>query len=151
MTDAQTPALKASVLVVDDDPRHREVFTRALADAGYGSTFADNTDKALDLLATGSHAVMLLTLQSQRINAYQILRRLKSGPVKSTVPVIVVSTASAVEGVAKTLEMGADDYILEPLHGSLLKTRIDDSLEQTRLRAQVEEHTQEMQGVVQDL
>jgi serine phosphatase RsbU (regulator of sigma subunit) len=129
---------QARVLVVEDDEQRQVALTRQLEPLGFSATCVSSGDELQRKLGADAIDLVLLSLRSSRINAYQILRRLQ-GADGDRPPVVVVSSSAAIEGVAKCLDMGADDYVLEPLHPTLLKARLAESIERRRLRASVEQ------------
>lgn len=124
------------VLIVDDDDQRQATLIQQLEPLGYSATTASSGDDVPRLLESNAVDLVLLSLRSSRLNAYQVLRRLESANGNRP-PVLVVASAAAIEGVAKCLDMGADDYLLEPLHPTLLKTRISECLERRQLQASV--------------
>jgi class 3 adenylate cyclase len=53
--------------------------------------------------------------------------------------VIITSSLDEIDGVARCIEMGAEDYLFKPLNPTLLRARINTSLEKKRLRDQQKE------------
>lgn len=125
------------VLIVDDDERRQAALIEQLEPLGFSATTVDNGDGVPQLLESNAFDLILLSLRSTRANAYQVLHRLEEGPAKHP-PIMVIASAAGLEGVAKCLEMGADEYLIEPLHPALLKARITECLERRQLRASVE-------------
>ena len=55
------------------------------------------------------------------------------------ISVIVASSLEGIESVVKCTEMGADDFLTKPVNNTLLRARINSSLEKKRLRDQRKE------------
>ncbi|MCX6079608.1 MAG: ATP-binding protein [Chloroflexi bacterium] len=55
------------------------------------------------------------------------------------ISVIVASSLEGIESVVKCIEMGADDFLTKPVNNTLLRARINSSLEKKRLRDQRKE------------
>ncbi len=140
-----TPIPKSSVaparqsgalLVVDDDPANREMLSRRLQKSGYSVTVAENGLQAIKLLRTNPFDLVLLDLIMPGLDGYQVLSQLKADPDLKHLPVIMISALDQDEGIARCIEMGADDYISKPFNPVFLQARIGASLEKKRLRDQ---------------
>ena len=79
------------VLVVEDDPAARELLARALAADGWQVAEAPNGRFALDLLADGLPAVILLDLIMPELDGFEFLERLRERPGAADLPVVVVT------------------------------------------------------------
>ncbi len=125
-----------SILVVDDDPANRDLLERRLHREGYTVTAADNGLQALKLLRAGSFDLVLLDLIMPGLDGYQVLAKLKSDPALMHLPVVMISALDQENGIARCIEMGAEDYIAKPFNPVFLRARIGASLEKKRLRDQ---------------
>lgn len=131
------------VLLADDSDASRTSLSRFVESLGHTVIRATTNEEVFARVETSRPDVILLGVRSSRINAYQVLRRLQN--IAGAPPVIVFSTPDGVEGVAKCLEMGAADYIMDPLHPTLIRTRLDDCIEAQRLRREREQASIEQQ------
>jgi len=125
-----------SILVVDDDPANRDLLERRLHREGYIVTSADNGLQALKLLRSASFDLVLLDLIMPGLDGYQVLAKLKADPALKHLPVIMISALDQENGIARCIEMGAEDYIAKPFNPVFLRARIGASLEKTLLRDQ---------------
>ncbi len=135
---SSTPPEKqsGSLLVVDDDPANREMLGRRLRKSGYDVILAENGLQAIRLLRAQSFDLVLLDLIMPGLDGYQVLSRLKADSVLKHVPVIMISALDQENGIARCIEMGAEDYIAKPFNPIFLRARIGASLEKKRLRDQ---------------
>ena len=135
--------LQASVLVVDDDAINRSVLVRGLELDGHRVTAAENGRQALDLLHAQPFDLVLLDVLMPELDGYETLARIVDDDKLRHIPVVMVSALEEVEGVARCLEMGAQDYLQKPFNPVLLRARINGCLTRKRLddtiRAQAEE------------
>lgn len=125
-----------ALLVVDDDPANREMLGRRLQKEGYTVTLAENGLQGIKLLRGRSFDLVLLDLIMPGLDGYQVLARLKGDPQLKHVPVIMISALDQENGIARCIEMGAEDYIAKPFTPVFLRARIGASLEKKRLRDQ---------------
>ena len=70
-----SPAQKASVLVVDDDPDMRDITARLLTKGGCDVQVAENGRVALDLLALHTPSLIVLDLMMPEVDGFDFLDR----------------------------------------------------------------------------
>jgi adenylate cyclase len=78
--------------------------------------------------------MVLLDIQMPEMDGYQVLEAITADRSLREIPVIMTSSLDEIDGVARCIEMGAEDYLTKPLNPILLKARINASLEKKRLR-----------------
>jgi len=83
--------LPARVLVIDDDPKIRTVYERALTAAGYAVVAAATAEEALRLLRDVRPSAIFLDLKMPFVNGAGFLFRLREQPEGRGVPVAVVT------------------------------------------------------------
>jgi len=125
--------LRGRVLVVDGNDAARRMLCRRLERLGYGSEESPNGGAAIDRIASERFDLVLLTLATPTMDAFEVLTKLKEGPGRS-VPVVVVATNDDVNHLSRAIELGAEDFLLKPLHPIMLRVRIAAVLERARLR-----------------
>ncbi len=125
---------KPRILIVDDVSENLHVLVNILRD-DYLISPANSGEKALELAAhTPSFDLILLDIKMPDIDGYEVLRRLKSNPATSDIPVIFVTALSDSADEATGLKLGAADYITKPVNPDLLKLRVLTQLELKRYR-----------------
>ena len=77
---------------------------------------------------------MLLDLDGRPSDATAVLQQLKCDSRVWHIPVIVVGSPDDTDAVVQCIELGADDYLLRPLHPVLLNLRINTFLAKQRLQ-----------------
>jgi phosphoserine phosphatase RsbU/P len=139
----QTPAARIApharsvhgrLLVVDDDESNRDMLSRRLQRDGYTVQTASNGVDALRLLRSSTFDLVLLDLIMSGLDGYQVLLKMKNDPVMREIPVIMLSALDQEGGIARCIELGAEDYIAKPFSPVFLRARIEASLEKKRLR-----------------
>jgi DNA-binding response OmpR family regulator len=113
------------ILVVDDDPRTRELLTKGLEESGHEPGQAANGEEALDILARGAprYDLVLLDVMMPRLDGWQTLERLRKAP--TTTPVVMLTARQQLHERVQGLNLGADDYLIKPFAWSELLARID--------------------------
>lgn len=114
----RTPKL----LVVDDDPRLRDLLRRYLGKNGFQVFVADNGVTMNRLWLRERFDALILDLMMPGEDGLQILRRLREQ--KDTTPIIMLTARGEDVDRIVGLEMGADDYIPKPFNPRELLARI---------------------------
>jgi adenylate cyclase len=133
---ASTPG---TILIADDNRVNRLLLARGLEQQGHKVVFAEHGREALDLLRQQQFDLLLLDVLMPEIDGYGVLAELKLDPHLRDIPVVMTSALDELDGVAKCVEMGAEDYLTKPINPVLLNARIGASLEKKRLRDQQRE------------
>ncbi len=114
----RTPKL----LVVDDDPRLRDLLRRYLGENGFQVFVADNGVSMNRLWVRERFDALILDLMMPGEDGLQILRRLREQ--KDNTPIIMLTARGEDVDRIVGLEMGADDYIPKPFNPRELLARI---------------------------
>ncbi len=109
----QRRQVKRRVLVVDDEMINRELLGNMLK-SDYEVVYAENGQQAMDVLQKekGKFSLILLDLMMPVMNGDEVLRRCKSDPALSGIPVIVLTQDEDAE--VSSIRTGADDFIKKP-------------------------------------
>jgi len=113
---------QAKVLVVDDDPRLRDLLRRYLGDNGFAVTAADGAVAMNKLWLRERFDVLVLDLMMPGEDGLAILRRLRTD--RDETPVIMLTAKGEDVDRIVGLEMGADDYLSKPFNPRELLARI---------------------------
>ena len=115
-------ATPTTVLVVDDEPRIREVLQFALEKEGYKVQTAPDGGAALAKVAEGGVDLMVLDVLMPELDGLQVCRRLRQ--TGSSLPVIFLSSRTEVVDRILGLELGGDDYVPKPFSPREIASRI---------------------------
>ncbi len=105
--------VKRRVLVVEDEMINRELLGNMLS-SHYDVVYAENGKAALDVLSEyrGAFSLMLLDLRMPEMNGDEVLKKCKSDPMLSNIPIIVMTQEKDAE--VESIRAGADDFITKP-------------------------------------
>ena len=101
----------AKILIVDDEPRIRELIRENLQYSGYTCEEAGDGSAALSLLTGGGYDLVILDLMLPRVPGERVCRAIRDN---SDVPIIMLTAKGEVEDRIIGLELGADDYLVKP-------------------------------------
>jgi two-component system phosphate regulon response regulator PhoB len=103
----------STVCIVDDDPDTREAMRVALEMYGYAVIEASEGAAALETLHTAHADVILLDLVMPGMDGCEFLARQRADPELASIPVVVLSGAGDVAGLAARL--GATSWARKPI------------------------------------
>ncbi len=119
----------APILIVEDERALAEGLRFNLQHDGYAVELAGDAERAEELLAAGSYALLLLDVMLPGASGFELLRRLRAQGV--TLPVILLTARDEDVDVIRGLELGADDYVTKPFSLGQLLARIRAVLRRT--------------------
>ncbi len=128
------PRASGRILVIDDNTSTLDLLTRLLTREGHRVTTESSGEAALDGLDPEQFDLILLDLLMPGLSGIDVLARLKLNPDTAALPVIMISALDEIEGTARCIEAGADDYLTKPVDATLLRARIGATLERKFLR-----------------
>jgi sigma-B regulation protein RsbU (phosphoserine phosphatase) len=138
------------ILVVDDNEDNRYTLTLYLELEGYQNVAtAQDGEEAIARLKAESFDVVLLDLQMPKVDGHQVLAWMKEQPLQRDVPVIMISALNEMNGVARSIELGAVDYLPKPFNPVLLRARLLATLEKKRLRDEIDAHLARLEAEVE--
>ena len=123
-----------AILIVDDDESSREMLTRRLRRCGYTVSAVGNGLQALSLARSQRFDLLMLDMIMPGLDGFQVLAKVKADVTLRDIPVIMLSALDEENGIARCIEMGAEDYLAKPFNSTFLRARIGACLEKKRLR-----------------
>lgn len=109
------------ILVVDDDPRLRELVTIALERAGFVVVTASDGQRALTHAARENPDLIVLDIGLPELDGFEVCRRLRA---RSQVPILFLTARDDEVDRIMGLEFGADDYVTKPFSPRELVARV---------------------------
>ena len=122
------PAIKESVLVVDDDVRILRMIHRIMELEGYCVLTASSGEEALDVFNQEAPSLVLLDIMMPDMDGVTACHRIREF---SQVPIIMVTAKDSTEEKVEGLNAGADDYVTKPLSSEELAARVRAMLRRT--------------------
>jgi DNA-binding response OmpR family regulator len=110
------------ILIIEDDPRIREIVERGLGARGFAVTSASDGPGGLELARTRDVDLVLLDMKLPGLHGAHVLSAIRSA--KPRLPVIVLTAMDDVRSKVGSLEAGADDYVTKPFSIDELVARI---------------------------
>lgn len=124
------PALRPTVLLVDDDQTLLSVLARRLTREGFDVRTAPSGTAALSALDRGWPAIIIVDLMMPGMDGFELCRRVKQ---IADLPIIVLSAVSEDASKIRALEEYAEDYITKPFNPDELVARAQRVLRRVRV------------------
>ena len=125
-------------LVVDDEPRLRQVLVRLMESDGFACRQAANGVEALELLRAEPATLVLTDLRMPQMDGIELLRQVRARYPETGV--ILITAVAEVEVAVSCLAIGAMDYLTKPFHLEEVRARVSQALEKRRLILENREH-----------
>lgn len=114
-------AMRARVLVADDDPRQAEVVRRYLTAAGHDAHVVHDGRAALDEARRRRPDLVVLDVMMPGLDGLHVCRTLRE---ESDVLVLMLTARTTEDDLLLGLELGADDYLTKPYSPRELMARV---------------------------
>ena len=125
------PGDSARVLIVDDEPRLRQVLTRLMARDGFACADAADGAAALEAMERDPAPLVLSDLRMPGMDGLALLRELRARWPDTAV--VMITAVADVEVAVSCLALGAMDYLTKPFHLEEVRARVRQALEKRRL------------------
>ena len=112
----------ATILVVDDDPKIRELLRLYVVREGHRVVHAGDGPAALEAATRVRPDLVLLDVMLPGLDGFEVCRQLRDGG--SDVPILLLTARSGDADKVVGLDIGADDYIVKPFSPRELMARV---------------------------
>ena len=117
------------ILIVDDEPRIRQLIREYLEHEGFSCTEATDGSAALAQLSSASFDLVLLDIMMPFVDGMTCLKEMRAR--KLSTPVIMLTARGEEYDLVAGLEGGADDYIVTPFSPREMVARVKAVLART--------------------
>lgn len=111
----------ASVVIIEDEQRIRELVARVLADRGHDVESTATAMEGLQAVVRVSPELVILDMGLPDLDGAELLKMIRA---VSAVPIIVATARNEDRDVIRTLDAGADDYLVKPFSVDQLEARV---------------------------
>ena len=126
--------VRATILVVDDDPGIRDSFEAVLS-KDYDLRFAAQGPDALRFLSASDVNLVLLDIRMPGMDGMEVLRRIKE--LNEQTEVVVVTAVKSLKTAIEAIKLGASDYITKPFDTHEILSLIKRVIEKQELLKEV--------------
>jgi response regulator RpfG family c-di-GMP phosphodiesterase len=126
------PEDSIQILVIDDEPMIRQVFSAFLQKWGYVTFEAENGREGLDIFERENIDLVLTDLDMPVMAGLEVLAHLFAHSPET--PVVIISGAGQLDDAVQSIKLGAWDYLTKPISNmAMLENTISRCLEKVRL------------------
>lgn len=122
---------KCKIMIVDDDEELAAYTARELRQWYHIDVFNDG-DSAFTALIDGDYDLVVSDVIMPGTDGISLLKKIKTNPMSSHIPVILLTSKSEVEDRLLGFRSGADAYISKPFSCEMLHARIDNLVDNMR-------------------
>ncbi|MGH7664300.1 MAG: HD-GYP domain-containing protein [Gemmatimonadaceae bacterium] len=133
-------------LVVDDEPRLRQVLVRLMESDGFACLEAGNGVEALAVLQRQAIPLVLTDMRMPQMDGRELLRQVRSR--HPDVAVVLITAMVDVDMAVSCLAHGAMDYLTKPFHLEEVRARVSQALEKRRLLIENRDYQERLESLV---
>jgi diguanylate cyclase (GGDEF)-like protein len=130
----QAAAGPCRVLVATRDSEQAKTYATELREVGMLPTALDDPARLIAVLSEAHPDLILLDLDLPGFYGPEVAAAIRQNPACPDVPILFLSTETAIDKQLSVLEAGADDFLTEPLARGLLVMAVRTHVERFRLR-----------------
>lgn len=121
-----------TILVIDDEPMIRQIFTAFLKQWGYLTLEAENGQEGLDVFDREKIDLVLTDLDMPVLGGLEVLAYIHKHSPET--PVIIISGAGELDDAVQSVKLGAWDYLTKPISNmAILENTISRCMEKVHL------------------
>ena len=129
-------AMRARVLVVEDDPATRQMVAEVMGSVGLEAKECETAEAAELLLSEGPYDMVVLDVHLPGMSGLDLVRRIRASEVEkggnAQLPVLLISGQSSSKDIVDAFASGADDFVVKPFRTPELAARIFGLLRRAR-------------------
>jgi two-component system, OmpR family, response regulator RegX3 len=119
------------IAILEDDRSQAFLLQQCLLAAGHAAQRYERGADLMKAVAIGDFDALLLDWNVPDVSGMDVLTRVRQ-EMKSSVPVLLITSRASEEDVAHALRQGADDFMAKPLRHKELLARIESVTRRTR-------------------
>ncbi|GAB3912087.1 ATP-binding protein [Mucilaginibacter boryungensis] len=114
------------ILIAEDNPVNVMLMKKLFSKWNIVPTFAENGERAVELVQYGNFNIILMDLQMPIMNGFDaaIEIRKMTDPKKSAIPIIALTASALFDIKEKVYDSGMNDYVSKPFKPDELKEKI---------------------------
>jgi len=114
-----------SILIVDDSKSILNLISDNLQNSGFNTLTAGNGEEALQLLASNNVDIILSDIMMPILNGFSLCSKVKQTKKWASIPFIMMSSHSERGFIKKSIQYGADSFIVKPFNIHEVVERIE--------------------------
>jgi len=123
------------ILLLSDNPHTAKTLTGTLAREGFIIDVVADAENVLSNIKKRTYDLIVLNPVSLGMKGLDLCRTLKNNPQTGKIPIIIIAVTKDEVDTVLGLEIGADDYMTEPVNIKELAARINAVMRRTQTKA----------------
>ena len=107
--------LHKTIVMVEDNPDNRKIYTLLLRHYGYDVVEAADAETGIELIAERHPDLVLMDISLPRMDGFEATSLLKHDPRTSHIPVVALTAHAFDEDRRRAREIGFDGYLVKPV------------------------------------
>lgn len=129
MKSSANTRLRATIMIVDDEPITMEMVQVFLEDVGYRNFVQiEDSTQAMATIEEKEPDIILLDLVMPEVSGFEILQSVRNHPKFKYLPVIILTASADPQDKLRALDLGATDFLAKPVDPSELGLRVRNTL-----------------------
>ena len=120
------------LLVVDDEPKIREVIREYAEFNGYEVMEASDGMSAVGLCKLNQYDLVILDVMMPDVDGFTVAQRIRKNEETANIPILMLTALSQINDKVNGFNIGVDDYLVKPFEMEELQVRVRALLKRTR-------------------
>ncbi len=125
--------MEEKILIAEDDKFLRLIIAEILKHQKYNVIEAEDGQKAIDIIESEDIDLAIIDLMMPKIDGFELIKRIRSNPEKTHIPIIILSALSENKNIVKGIGIGADIYLSKPIENEILLVNIKNLLKRNKI------------------
>lgn len=113
--------INPTILVIDNDPSTSAVFKKLLESKDYQVLTSNSSKESLEIVQRVMLDLIILDLLMPEMDGWQLCKAIRE---LTRTPILIISAIESPEIITKTLDLGADDYLVKPISSFTLLAHV---------------------------
>lgn len=110
--NSQYQKISPTLLVIDNDPSTAAVFKKLLEAKDYNVLTTNSSKESLGIIQQVMLDLIILDLLMPEMDGWELCKAIRE---MTRTPILIISAIESSEIITKTLNLGADDYLVKPV------------------------------------
>lgn len=118
---SQYQSISPTILVIDNDPSTAAVFKKLLTSKDYHVLTTNSSKESLNIVQRVMLDLIILDLLMPEMDGWQLCKQIRE---MTRTPILIISAIESSDIITKTLNLGADDYLVKPVSSYTLLAHV---------------------------
>ena len=120
----ETSVQPSTVLIVDSEEINRRLMKAIFKTASYHLLEARKASEAMALLKSERIDLVIVDLMLPEMSGPELCRWMKTNRETQLIPVLMITNVQGIENEIAGISSGADEFLLKPVHPTVMRTRV---------------------------